>query len=232
MLRNAGDIIGWTAMAQDGPVGVVRDLLVDDRQWSVRHLTVETSSLARERHVLLSPRAVKRLNAERERFELSLRQWQAAGAPEIEFDPPIQVQQEQLSYDAFGWRYYWRRPAGSMEGQPAARTRRPADPPAPRSRDQREADPHLRSIVVMTGYHVVGADGAIGVVEDFVLDDETWRIGCLVVGYEAAKVAVPVRHIAALDWATSEMTLDLAKAQVIGADAYNAESPGCGELAA
>ncbi len=232
MLRSARNIISWAAVARGGPVGVVRDFLVDDRQWTVRHLTVETSKLAHERHALVSPRAVKRLDEERKRFELSLEQWEVAAAPDIEYDPPIAVQQEQSSYDVFGWRYYWQRPAGSIEGKPTATTSPPAAPLSHRTRAHLEADPHLRSVVVMTGYRVIGPDEEIGVIEDFVLDDETWQIGCLVVRNADTKIAVRVRHITAIDWPASEMLTDLGKAQVAVVEPYDADSPSCRGLAA
>lgn len=232
MLRSARDIIGWSAIAHGGAVGVIRDLLVDDRQWNVRHLTVETSNLAHRRHVLISPRAVRRVNGERKRFELSLDQWQVAAAPDIEYDPPVAVQQEQKYYDAFGWRYYWQRPAGSMEGRPTPAASRPVAALAPRTRAPQEADPHLRSVVVMTGYRVKGLDEKIGVVEDFLVDDQSWQIGCLITRNPAAGIAVPVKLITTIDWATDEIHVNLTKTQAAVADRYAADNPSCGRLAA
>jgi len=42
-------------------------------------------------------------------------------------------------------------------------------------------DPHLRSTDEVSGYHIQAADGEIGHVEDFVIDDETWAIRYMVV---------------------------------------------------
>ena len=110
MLRSAREIIGWKVVARGGPAGVVRDLLVDDRTWRVRHLIVETLSLSRVRHALVSPQAVRRLNRDRQRVEFSLELWEVSAAPDIEYDPPIAVQQQQLHYDTVGWRYYLSEP--------------------------------------------------------------------------------------------------------------------------
>ena len=42
-------------------------------------------------------------------------------------------------------------------------------------------DPHLRSTHDVSGYHIQAADGEIGHVEDFIIDDETWAIRYLVI---------------------------------------------------
>lgn len=229
MLRSAGEAIGWTALARGGPAGVVRDLLVDDGEWRVRYLTIETLSLAHVRHALVSPEAVRRLNEGRRRVELSLEQWEVSAAPDIEYDPPIAVQQEQLHYDTVGWRYYLGHP---QDPQATAASAAQLGVLAPRTRARQSNDPHLRSIAVMTGYRVIGRDDKIGVLRDFVLDDQTWHIGCLVVEGPQGTIAVPVDRISSIDWAASEVRLDLTNDQAAAVAPYDVDSPACDERAA
>ena len=42
--------------------------------------------------------------------------------------------------------------------------------------------PLLRSTNVVSGYHIQASDGEIGIVEDFIVDDEMWAIRYLIVG--------------------------------------------------
>ena len=42
-------------------------------------------------------------------------------------------------------------------------------------------DPHLRSTDEMTGYHIGATDGAIGHIEDFLLDPDGWVVRYVVV---------------------------------------------------
>jgi len=44
-----------------------------------------------------------------------------------------------------------------------------------------DGDPHLRSINAVTGYHVHATDGAIGHVEDMLIDDQSWLINYLII---------------------------------------------------
>lgn len=99
MPRSAREIIGWTVSARGGPAGIVRDLLVDDGTWRVRHLVVETLALSRARHALVAPQAVRRLNKERQ-----IEQSEVSTVSDIECDPPIAVQEEHLHHDTAGWR--------------------------------------------------------------------------------------------------------------------------------
>lgn len=229
MPRSGRGIIGWTVLAHGGPAGIVRDLLVDDRDWRVRHLTVETLSLAHVRHALVSPKAVRRLNDERGRVELSLELWEVAAAPDIEYDPPIAVQQEQLRYDTVGWRYYLGQPEAAEASTAKAVQDRNL---VPRTRARQSSDPHLRSVEVMSGYPVNGQDGRIGVLRDFVLDDQTWRIGCVVVEASGGAVGVSVGRISAIDWAQSELHVDLTQAQAAAMAPYDSDGPGCEDGAA
>ena len=224
MPRNARDVLGWTVSARGGPAGVVRDLLVDDREWRVRHLIVETLSLAHVRHALVSPRTVRRLNDERRRVELSLDLWEVSAAPGIDYDPPIAVQQERLQYDTVGWRYYLRQPPAAEATTVAAVQRGPL---APRTRARQSSDPHLRSVEVMSGYPVEGQDGRIGVLRDFVLDDQAWKIGCVVVEVPSGAIAVPVARITAIDWALSEMRTDLTQALAAAMAPCDSKDPAC-----
>ena len=224
MLRSARQIIGWTALALGGSAGIVRDLLVDDQSWQVRHLTIETLPLAHVRNALVSPRAVRRLNDERQRVELTLEQWQVAAAPDIEYDPPIAVQQEQAHYDTVAWRY-WQRPSQSGEATATGPALQSSEVLAPRTRARQTNDPNLRSVAVMTGYPVIGHERVIGTIDDFVLDDESWRIGCLVIAGHSAMSTMAVEHIVAIDWTASEMHVDLT--ELSPATPYDADNPSC-----
>jgi hypothetical protein len=48
-------------------------------------------------------------------------------------------------------------------------------------RTLRTADPHLRSIVEVTGYRVHALDGEIGHIENLMIDDADWSVHYLIV---------------------------------------------------
>jgi hypothetical protein len=71
----------------------------------------------------------------------------------------------------------------------------------------------LRSIDAVTGYHIEAADGEIGHVRDFIIDDETWAIRYLEVDtqnwWPGKKVLVSPQWITRVSWADARVYVDL-----------------------
>ena len=55
MLRSTNELIGYRLHATDDVLGKCRDLLFDDRWWTIRHILVDTGTWMTGRSVLLSP---------------------------------------------------------------------------------------------------------------------------------------------------------------------------------
>jgi hypothetical protein len=72
---------------------------------------------------------------------------------------------------------------------------------------------HLRSAAVVRGYHVQGSDEAIGHVEDFIIDDETWAVRYLVIDtsnvWFGRKVLVSPHWATRISWEEKKVYLDL-----------------------
>jgi hypothetical protein len=52
MLRNVKDLRGYALRATDGVIGRVEDFYVDDEDWGIRYLVVNTGSWLSDRRVL------------------------------------------------------------------------------------------------------------------------------------------------------------------------------------
>jgi hypothetical protein len=55
----------------------------------------------------------------------------------------------------------------------------PSTPPS--SAQTKRSDAHLRSTQAVNGYHIQATDGMIGHVCDFMMDDQSWAIGRIVI---------------------------------------------------
>lgn len=76
------------------------------------------------------------------------------------------------------------------------------------------SDPHLRSAEVVGSCNVQARDGAIGHVEDFVLDGDKWAIAGLVVAtgrWLGKRVLVPPQAVERIDWPYHTVHLSLAR---------------------
>ena len=84
-LNSSRDLRGCEAVARDGSIGSVRDLVVDTRYWLIRYLEIETCGGWPVRYVLLSQAWIKRVDWTEHRLYIDLPRAAIARAPR--FDP-------------------------------------------------------------------------------------------------------------------------------------------------
>jgi uncharacterized protein YrrD len=208
MLYSARQLNGWTLAARDGSIGHAREVYFDDDRWVIRHVVADTGGWLSGRKVLISPHAVERLDADQGELKLSLTRRQVEDAPGIETDQPVSRLQETSYYDHYGYPYYW---AGSglwggaeypmtpdvFSARDRAATERMEAP-------REAADPHLRSSDEVRGYRIEATDGDIGHIEDFLFDERTWQIRCVVVDTQnwlpGRLVLLSPQSITDIDW--------------------------------
>jgi hypothetical protein len=58
-LRSAEAVTGFQVHAIDGEIGHVEDFLVDDSDWSIRYIKIDTKNWWPGSRVLISPRSVR-----------------------------------------------------------------------------------------------------------------------------------------------------------------------------
>ena len=71
-LRSIDEVTGYHVHATDGDIGHVQGFLVDNANWGVRYLVVDTSNWRAGQHVLISPYAVKGTDWSERHIQLDL----------------------------------------------------------------------------------------------------------------------------------------------------------------
>jgi len=54
-LRSSDEVIGYHIQALDGQIGHVEDFIVDDENWIIRYLVIDTKDILPGKNVLISP---------------------------------------------------------------------------------------------------------------------------------------------------------------------------------
>jgi hypothetical protein len=94
------------------------------------------------------------------------------------------------------------------------------------ARNETSGDPHLRSTDEVTGYSIKATDGKIGDLQDFIMDESTWKIDFLVVDtgnwLPGRKVVISPKWIREIRWETSEITVNATTEQVKNSPEYEA----------
>jgi sporulation protein YlmC with PRC-barrel domain len=60
-LQPATAVMGYAVQAEDGEIGHVKDILVDDRAWAIRYLVIDTEEWWAGKKVLVSPEWLTRV---------------------------------------------------------------------------------------------------------------------------------------------------------------------------
>jgi hypothetical protein len=80
-LRSIKAITGYGIHATDGELGSVEDLLIDDKDWTVRYLTIDTGKWLPGKRVLISPRSVLKIDWVAKEFYLNLNRQTVKDSP-------------------------------------------------------------------------------------------------------------------------------------------------------
>jgi hypothetical protein len=215
MLYSAKTLKGYALHSRDGVIGSTREFYFDDNYWTVRYLVAETGSWLSGRKVLISPYSLLNVSSAKREIHVSLTKKQIEDSPDLESHKPVSRQFEDNYYGHYGWPVYWGGPYSwgpypyaSPEGGGSG---------DPKSRDK-SWEPKLRSTHVVGGYKVDAADGYIGHIEDFILDDETWALRYLVIDTRnwlaGRKVLVSPQWIENISWEDSTVVVNLSREAV------------------
>jgi len=225
MLHNAKTLAGYKLNSLDGEIGRAEEFYFDDKHWVVRYLVADAGSWLTGRHVLLSPYALGAVSNEKQHITVDLSKKQIEGSPALDRDKPVSRQFEESYYGYYGWPMYWGGPYMWGSYPHLARDRREWKGRAVAGNNW---DPHLRSSSDVTGYHVEATDGAIGHVEDFVIDDETWAIRYLIVDtrnwWPGKRVLIAPKWIERVSWLESKVFIELSREAIKQSPEFMEES--------
>lgn len=210
MFYTAKSLKGYQLHCLDGEIGKAREFYFDDHYWTVRYLVADTGNWLTGSQVLLSPYALVGVMSHESKIVVNLTKKQIQDSPSLDTDKPVSRQYEQDYYGYYGWPSYWSG-ADMWGGSPFIM--RDTEQHRNLAAGEKEWDPHLRSTHDVTGYDIQAADGLIGHVEDFVIDDETWAIRYLVIATRnwlpGKKVLVSPKWIEGVNWSESTLTTGL-----------------------
>jgi len=234
MLKSVVQLQGGTIRATDGEIGKVDQFYFDDETWAIRYLVVNTGDWLPGRLVLVSPIALRQADWQSKRLDVALTKKQIEDSPSIDTHKPISRQHEAVYMGYYGYPYYWGGPnlwgLASYPAGLAVQREVVTEAEAREARARKEsADSHLRSTEEVTGYLIEAADGQIGHVADFIVDDETWAIRYLEVDtrnwWPGKRVLVSPQWVDNVSWPDSKVYLHLSRETIKNGPEYIESMP-------
>ncbi len=226
MLRSIKEIIGYSVKAKDGDIGKVGDFYFDDERWAVRYMVTDIGSWLQGKSVLISPSAFSgKPDWGSNEFPVNMSRDKVKNSPDVDIHKPVSRQKETEINSYFNWPIYWQQ----LPGFPGVPVPVPGPDPfketLPHDRKVKQGDTHLRSFNEVSRYRINAVDGHIGHVEDLIFDDENWHIVYMVADTKnwlpGGSVLVAVKWLKEIDWAGSEVTVDLSREKIKNSPAYD-----------
>jgi hypothetical protein len=214
-----GDKLG----ASDGEIDRVKDFYFDDSTWAVRYVVVDTGSWLPGRQVLISPHAIRGFDQAGKILRANLTRKQIEDSPSIASHQPVSRQYEEEYYRYYGLPFYWQ--GGALWGTSGFPIIGPPAIPLPIGPEPGHPDAHLRSTQAVNGYQLGTKNGTIGHVHDFMVDDQSWAIGQLVIKighrFTGTEVLIPTRTVERISYSDSTVFVNLTKEAVEQSPAHN-----------
>jgi hypothetical protein len=220
-------LTGYRLDSLDGEIGKVKEFYFDDRHWKIRYLVADTGNWLKDRQVLISPYALVAVMKEDQQITVNLTKKQIEDSPLLDSDKPVSRQYEKVYYGYYGWPMYW----GGTGSYPDAIDLEGMENREKSAIKKRKKtwNPHLRSTHDVSGHHIQAADGEIGHVEDFIIDDETWTIRYLIVDtqnwWPGKKVLISPKWVERVSWPESKVFINLQRESIKQSPEYTDESP-------
>ena len=229
MLRSLKDLELYTATATDGDIGSVVNFLLDDERWIVRYLVVHTNGIFEGHEVLISPISFRYVDWSTRQFHLALTMDKVQKSPSFEVNMPASREHERGYFRYYGYSPYWGQSGlwgtGAYPGNLATDLRDEASV----VQSAASSDVHLRSARDIRGYHIHGTDDAIGHVDDFIVDDESWEIRYLVVDtnnwWFGKKVLVAPHWATRISWDEGNVHVDLSRRAIKNCPKWDPAAP-------
>ena len=226
MLHKAITLKGYRLDSLDGEIGKVKEFYFDDQHWAIRYLVADTGTWLTDRQVLISPYALLAVNKEKQHISIDLTKKQIEDGPSLNTDKPVSRQFEEAYNGHYGWPMYWSGPY--MWGAYPYIVRDREKWRASTQAEKASWDPHLRSTYDVSGHHIQTADGEIGHVDDFIIDDELWAIRYLIIDtrnwWPGKQVLLSPQWIERVSWRERKVFVNLLRETIKQSPEYTEES--------
>lgn len=216
MLKSVNEIQGFRVSAFDGKIGRVHEFLFDDETMNIKYVVINTGSIVNPKLVLIEPDVLGNPEMAEKELPVYMMKDEIINSPEIETSMPATKRRENYS-----WPYYWVGTGGGFPGvtpsasyglTPFGLTPTPGRLSSPEI--FQGTDSHLRSTRDLIGYKLRAIDRDAGTIDDFLLEDSTWRVPHMIAGtgswiLSSKKTLITMRWINEIDLAKESISVSL-----------------------
>jgi hypothetical protein len=231
MLASLTELRSYYAKGTDGEIGRLADLCFREDEWIVRYVVVALEDLGRE--ALLLAAYLGPFHRDTHTVSADIRREQVESTPALDRTQPLTQRDEQELHELYGWPVYWWEqeheiiPIDDLWGEAVEEPQAGAEP------EEEEEGPQLQFVSdLLEIYGIQSDDGEAGILQDVIVDDETWAISYLVVGVPPAgnRVLLATEYIQTMDLGARRIYMAVTKDAIVNSPAVSSEQPITPEL--
>jgi sporulation protein YlmC with PRC-barrel domain len=106
-LRSANELRGYHIQGSDEAIGHVDDFVVDDKNWAIRYLVIDTSNWWMGKQVLIAPHWANRVSWEEKCIYVAMNRQSIKNSPEWGSTASINREYEERLYEHYRRPVYW-----------------------------------------------------------------------------------------------------------------------------
>ncbi len=106
-LRSMNEVHGYGIHATDGDIGKVKDFFVDELEWNIRYLLVDTGPWILGKEVLIAPEWIRDISWADRTASVDVTRDQIEKSPEYEPQRGVDRRHETMLYAHYGFPGYW-----------------------------------------------------------------------------------------------------------------------------
>jgi hypothetical protein len=189
--------------------------LFDEETWEVKYLVVDLSNGLSNLAVVIAVIAIEQPNQVSQKFPIQLTKEQTRNSPILERRTLGSQRTQGVLNQTYSLFQYWALSGYSTVSLPSSSLWGTGNLlPS----HQGESGITFRNSEVLIGSHVKAVDGALGVIEDIVVDDASWSIRYMVANPKkwllGRKFWITPTWIHTIDWEAQHMFLKISKEQL------------------
>jgi sporulation protein YlmC with PRC-barrel domain len=211
-------LVGNSILAQDGPIGTIKDFLFDDDTWLLKWLVVDTGSWLPGRQVLIPTTTMGPPSAVTRSVSVAMSMERVKNSPGLDFDQPVSRQFESTMFGYYGLDPFIGAGRYPVSNSIAVPFDTQFAPPSERQPMPDTEDHHLRSMATIQGYHCHATDGDLGFIADILIDTDRLRVSDFVIDtgiwWPDKRVIIAPQSIAKIRWRDAQIDLRLSQATV------------------
>jgi len=228
MLVGLTDIKTYQIVSKDGEIGRLIDVVFPRGEWMVRYVAAWSDSL--DKRLVLPSSCLGQLDGERHLIRADVDRERVEASPDLDLTKRVERREEEQLYESYGWPPYWLQeehdvtPTGALSGE--AEETEPAD-------EREFAGPQLQLATEVVGaYAVHSHEGEWGVLQDILVDDQTWTMPYLAVNAPAGEgsVLVETGRVGEVNWIAKEAYISLPAAVLAESPRYRPDERVTPEL--